>query len=1848
MSSFWWSHWPLSRSRRLRRPVRARAPHRTFRPHVEPLEERQLLSVFSVLNTNDAGPGSLRQALLDANANPGPDAIDFAIGGGGVQTIVPLSPLPTVTDPVTIDGTSQPGFGGQPLIELDGASAGFGANGLTVTAGHSAVLGLVINRFGGDGLLLQGGGGNLVAGNYIGLDVSGTVALGNGFDQPGGLFGGGDEGLKIDNSAGNLIGGPTAAARNVVAGNQVDGVEVVGPGSTGNIIQGNFVGTSAAGTVALGNVFSGVAVFGGAMGNVVENNLISGNRGDGVFIADGGTTGNLVAGNLVGVDVSGRAPLGNGGNGVEVTRGATGNFIGLAAAGAGNVVSANNSDGIQITGVGTSGNLVQGNFVGTNAAGTGPLGNHLSGVSVFGGASGNCVGGPAANVGAGPLTGAGNLIAGNWGDGIYLSDGGTTGNKVQGNFVGLDVSGTAGLGNGGIGVQITGGTTGNLIGGAAAGAGNVVSASGTDGVQITGPGTSGNTVQGNFLGTNAAGTAARGNHFAGVAVFNAATNNLIGGTTPGAGNLISGNGSDGVFFGNFGLAGASGNQVFGNLIGTAAGGSAPLGNAFQGVELRNAFNNTVGGTAPGAGNVIADNLGHGVFIWDGASHNLIAGNQIAHNGTQAAAGNSGVAVASGLGNALRANDIFANAFIGIDLGDDGVTLNDTRGHQGPNDWQDFPVLVAETTAGGSTTVQGTLSGTATTTFTIDLFADPAFDPSGYGQGQTYLGSVAVTTGGDGHGRFTFTTTLLPAQDVLTATATDPAGNTSEFSLDRPVLFASGVPVNATEGSALGSVVAAFTDPGGDQAGGFTATICWGDGQSSAGTIAGGSGSFTVSGSHTYAEDGSYTVTVVITDADGSSATVTTAATVADAALSAAGATLTVTEGSAFTAAVASFTDANPGATADDFVATIAWGDLSSSAGTVSGAAGNFTVTASHAYGEEGASAISVVITDAGGSSATATGTAQVADAPLTAVGTTLTATEGANFAGVVASFTDVDPAGVAADYSATIAWGDGTSSPGTVSPVSGGFSVAGSHTYGEEGSHAITVVITDAGSSATAASTATVADAPLSAAAAALNLTEGTAFTGAVAAFTDADPAGTAGDYTAMIVWGDASSSAGTISASGGGFSVTGGHTYTEEGAYTATVIILDAGSSATVTSTVQVADASLTAAGRSITATEGAVFTGLVASFTDADPVGTAGDYSAAISWGDGSSSTEAVSASGGGFNVIGSHTYGEEGSYAVTVVVTDVGGSSATAGGAAQVADAPLTAAGTTTTTTEGAGFTAVLASFTDADPAGAGGDYSATITWGDGSSSSGTVRAAGGGFNATGSHAYGEEGTYAVAVVIADAGGSSATATGTVNVADATLTAAGTTLNLTEGAAFAGAVASFTDADPAGVSGDYTATITWGDGSSSAGTVTANGAGGFGVSGGHTYAEEGTYAVRVTIADGGGSVATATGSAVVADAPLVGQGRTLGAVEGKATGTRTVATFTDPGGPEQVGDYAATIDWGDGSTGAGTVAAHSDGSFSVRGSHTYAEEGTYPLAVRIIHDATAPLTVTGEVCVKDAPLTAAGITFCPTAGAPFAGAVASFTDADPNGVAGDFTAVIRWGDGTTSSGTVAADGQGGFTVSGSHTYACAGSYSVTARIADQGGSKASACSTANVADLGRSVQSGQTATISFWHGPTGQALIKAFNGGSSATALADWLAATFVNLYGSGAGSHDLAGQTNAQVAAFFQNLYGQGGQRVDAEVLATALNLYATTLSLGGTAARADGFKVNADGLGAYSDNVRASGAAFGVANGTVLNVYEILLAADGMAVGGVLYNGNAGLRSQAFTAFHGINQAGGIQ
>jgi Dockerin type I domain len=531
------------------------------------LESRLAPAIFTVTNTNDDGTGSLRQAILDANAtlNVGgvPDEIHFNIPDGGVQTIAPLTDFPDINETVIINGYTQPG-----------------ASPNNLNVGDNAALRVVID--------------------------GGSHSLGR-------LF--------------YFVGGDKSSVRGLVLDPASIGIEFIGNQIT---VAGNFIGTD-----ATGSTFA---------------------------VADGTTAIQLNAG--------------------------TGNVIGGTAPADRNVIVGGGSGGRVINlGVGGAGGTVlQGNYIGVNAAGTTAL--HA-------------------------FTGSNSTIR----------------------------AGTSSSG-------------GNVIGGSVPGAGNVIVGFDTSVIDLASPN---NLVQGNYIGTNATGTAGLGGQ---TGIFlndeNGASNNAI------TGNLISG-----MATGIFALiSNSTGTVIRGNKIGTDATGTTAIPNSNHGIQVSssNVGNPSVaiGGTSAADANVIAFNGGVGVFVAGGPGSASILG-----------------------------NSIFANGGLGIDLSDGNV--QDPVTHVNPNDLgdgdtgvnslQNYPVITSASIGGATTAIGGTLNSTPTTSFRIEFFANNSIDPSGFGEGKRFLGAKTVAT--DSAGNVTINATNLGATasgEVVTATATNVASNeTSEFS-----------------------------------------------------------------------------------------------------------------------------------------------------------------------------------------------------------------------------------------------------------------------------------------------------------------------------------------------------------------------------------------------------------------------------------------------------------------------------------------------------------------------------------------------------------------------------------------------------------------------------------------------------------------------------------------------------------------------------------------------------------------------------------------------------------------------------------------------------------------------------------------------------------------------------------------------------------------------------------------------------------------------------------------------------------------------------------------------------------
>ena len=416
----------------------------------------------------------------------------------------------------------------------------------------------------------------------------------------------------------------------------------------------------------------------------------------------------------------------------------------------------------------SSSDTIQRNFLGLNPLGTQASPNGGPGLLISNG-SNNVIGGFDSTPGVGSL---GNLLSGNSGAGLLIDGSSSTQNVVTGNYIGTAIGGGQSIGNKGDGIVINGGAF-NRIGGQGVGQGNVISGNGNNGITIIGSTAQYTNILGNYIGTDgvlagSGGGGSSGGNFAianggaGIDIQGGASRTAIGGTDPSQTNVISGNTGPGISVEN-----GPSTQIQGNIIGADGTGSTDIGNLGGGINVNLGDNTAIGGTLTGASNVIAFN------------------GKTGHVG--------GITVQSAQQVSILSNMIFSNLGLGIILQSPGgqPVQNDTGDpDQGPNGLQNYPVLSQVATAAGRTLVQGALDSMPNTTYTIQFFISPRRDPSNYGQGENLLGQTQVTTDGTGHADINVTVTSPSNVGYyVSSTATDPLGNTSEFSFDTQVVTA---------------------------------------------------------------------------------------------------------------------------------------------------------------------------------------------------------------------------------------------------------------------------------------------------------------------------------------------------------------------------------------------------------------------------------------------------------------------------------------------------------------------------------------------------------------------------------------------------------------------------------------------------------------------------------------------------------------------------------------------------------------------------------------------------------------------------------------------------------------------------------------------------------------------------------------------------------------------------------------------------------------------------------------------------------------------------------------------------
>jgi hypothetical protein len=790
--------------------------------------------VFMVTNTNNVGPGSFRRALRDVQAH-GSGQVNFDIPGPGPHAIVVDTLLYPVDYPIVIDGTTQPGYAGTPLISLsygvyvDGTPWGgwllWFRDGSGVVRGLelvgwslSYVKGIWISGVSGIGT-----GGNVVVEGCRIVDFDQGIDLEEDGCRIGGTAPGQGNvlslnvvGIVVDSGTGNTIRG------NQIQGSDLLGIDLDGDGVTANdpldadtgpnnlqnypvltvagAIAGTIQGTldSAPSTQYEVDFYASYACnlsgYGEGARYLGSTTVTTSGSGHAAFAP-------VVPGFTANESITATA-TDPGGNTSEFSACVVADYYGVPSF----VVTNTNDSGAgslrqAIVNANTAANL---NAIVFDIPGAGPhtitLWTPLPDITEPVIIDGYTQPGSAENT-SGAWEGGnavikimldGSPLSGEFDNGLRVVADGCTirglaignfpshgvafagdSNVIEGCYIGTGPAGTTAEPNG-IGFRAGANSDNNVIGGADPAARNVISGNTTEGVQILS--SSSNAVRGNFVGVDASGISALPNGTVGVRLGKSIDETVEG-------NLISANGSDGLRIA--GPTVTSGTRVRSNRIGTDVTGNAPLGNAADGVSVLSMANGGSGiiiGGAWSISNLIAYNGGDGVDAVVPTTGVIIVGENTIHSNAR------GVVVTEGLATGgvvnVRDNSISSNVGLGIDLGDDGVTANDAQDvDTGPNGLQNYPVLTSATGSGGIITVTGTLNSTPDTDFVIDFYSSPSCDPSGYGEGATTLSKEAFMTnhGGDALIDFSFSGSI-PGGHYITAIALPSAGGgTSEFS-----------------------------------------------------------------------------------------------------------------------------------------------------------------------------------------------------------------------------------------------------------------------------------------------------------------------------------------------------------------------------------------------------------------------------------------------------------------------------------------------------------------------------------------------------------------------------------------------------------------------------------------------------------------------------------------------------------------------------------------------------------------------------------------------------------------------------------------------------------------------------------------------------------------------------------------------------------------------------------------------------------------------------------------------------------------------------------------------------------
>ena len=726
---------------------------------------------YGIRMTGAAATGNIVKGNMIGLQKDGTSIVAGALQGNGIY-------ITTSSSGNTIGG-SNAGEGNVISGNNDGASS---ARGLYISTANS--------------------GANNILGNIIGLRADGVNYVSSNAQS---------RGIEINYSHNNIIGGNTALARNIISGNEDWGI-IIGGGvvSTGNVIKGNYIGIAQNGTTFITGSTQDIGVLiavgssttiggsGAGEGNVISGNKDASSTGTGVYLNNSFSSNNTVLGNIIGPQVDGVTYLASNAQyrGIEIDN-SPNNIIGGNTTGARNIISANETYGVYILGASSTGNIVKGNYIGIAGNGTTFITNSTQdyGVYIDATAGGtNTIGGSGA--------GEGNVISGNknaisTGKGIYLLSTAAAGNTVLGNIIGPQADGVTYLSSNAqtYGIYVEN-SRNNIIGGNTPGARNIISANETDGVLIGGAGSTGNVVQGNYIGIDKNGTTfiATSTQDYGIYIYLSAASNSIGGSGAGEGNVISGN-----IYGIFGAVSGVG-TIWGNIIGPQADGVTYLASNTQnsGIYLSNSSNNTIGGNTALTRNIISANEVYGVYITGASSTgNVITGNYIGPGSTLATIAGSnqdyGVYLISSAANntigstaAGEENQITFNAVDGVYVfgaatngnkisgnpiySNTGKAINLNYGVNQGNNGKAAPAI--------ATSLRTNISGTSGATDVIEIFKN---NSGNCNNANTYVGSATAVGG------IWSLPVSLAQGDYILATARDGSNNTSEFSTCSPVI-----------------------------------------------------------------------------------------------------------------------------------------------------------------------------------------------------------------------------------------------------------------------------------------------------------------------------------------------------------------------------------------------------------------------------------------------------------------------------------------------------------------------------------------------------------------------------------------------------------------------------------------------------------------------------------------------------------------------------------------------------------------------------------------------------------------------------------------------------------------------------------------------------------------------------------------------------------------------------------------------------------------------------------------------------------------------------------------------------